>query len=133
MQDGKKANRNHSGERIVRLKSLLEVEFLRPNPDSIRLSEIKKDLHQAYKDEERFWRQKSRISLLKEGDRNTTYFQGCTKTCKARNHIISLKDDEGVEQHGEENIAQTVADYFSKLFSNNQPSESTSLTIYTVS
>lgn len=49
----KKKNRNHSGEQIARLKNLLEAEFLRSWPDASRLVAIKKDLNQAYKNEEK--------------------------------------------------------------------------------
>lgn len=76
----------------------LEAEFRRLPPDSNQISSIKKDLTKAYLNEERFWKQKSLISWLKEGDQNTKYFHGCAKFRKAQNRIISIKDDLGMGQ-----------------------------------
>lgn len=44
-----------------------------------------------------FWRQKSRNLWLKDGDRNTKFCHCSPMVRRARNSIISLETDEGVE------------------------------------
>ena len=48
------------------------------------------------KQEEIFWRQKSRIQWLKEGEWNTRFFHKSTMANRAHNRISMIKD-EGVE------------------------------------
>ncbi|KAL3733326.1 hypothetical protein ACJRO7_022799 [Eucalyptus globulus] len=47
------------------------------------------------RDEESFYRQKSRIRWLKEGDRNTKFFHNSVKRRQLRNRILSVKDSSG--------------------------------------
>ena len=47
------------------------------------------------KQEEIFWRQKSRVQWLKEGERNTRFFHRSTLANRAHNGISSIKDEEG--------------------------------------
>lgn len=81
----------------------------------------KKELSRVYHLEEVYWRQNSRIQWLKEGDHNTQFFHGCTKTRKARNCIITLQDTNGIKQIGEEKISHIADDYFNNLFKSNDP------------
>lgn len=63
------------------------------NDDNIsqyKLIEITRKLKEAYKDEELYWQQKSRIMWLKEEDNNSKFFHGQTKQRKTRNRIIGL-------------------------------------------
>eukprot|EP00253_Pinus_taeda_P004744 PITA_04744 len=47
------------------------------------------DLH---KQDETFWRQKSRVQWLKEGDRNTRFFHSSTLEHRSHNRISTIKD-----------------------------------------
>eukprot|EP00253_Pinus_taeda_P031182 PITA_31182 len=47
------------------------------------------------KQEEIFWRQRSRIQWLKEGERNTKFFHRSTIANRAHNRISSIKNEEG--------------------------------------
>eukprot|EP00253_Pinus_taeda_P015759 PITA_15759 len=47
------------------------------------------------KQEEFFWRQKSRVQWLKEGDRNTGFFHKATMSNRAHNRISTIKDKKG--------------------------------------
>jgi len=47
------------------------------------------------KQEEIFWRQKSRIQWLKEGERNTRFFHKSTMANRAHNRISMIKDEGG--------------------------------------
>lgn len=58
---------------------------------------MKKDLAKAYKEEEIFWRQKSRQKWMKYGDRNSKFFQASVKENRARKRIEKLIDSDGFE------------------------------------
>lgn len=47
------------------------------------------------KQEEIFWRQKSRVQWLKGGERNTRFFHRSTMENKAHNRISSIKNKDG--------------------------------------
>ncbi|XP_074278186.1 uncharacterized protein LOC141601782 [Silene latifolia] len=66
--------------------------------------------------EEQFWRQRSRALWLKEGDRNTSYFHRQAGQGKAKNHIAKLVDDEGTVRVGNEAVSQVATAYFVDLF-----------------
>lgn len=84
--------------------------------------ELKWQLCAAYREEEIFWRQKSRAIWLKEGDRNTKYFHAKTKQGRARNRITKLKNSMGVWVETEDDIEQVAVEYFGNLFVTSNPS-----------
>ena len=51
-----------------------------------------KELSDAFKAEEIFWKQKSRVFWLREGDKNTKKFHALTKQRRARNKITQIID-----------------------------------------
>lgn len=61
------------------------------------------------------WEQRSKITWLKEGDRNTRYFHNKASVRKKKNHISCLKDNIGLWQEGE-NRDKIILDYFTTLF-----------------
>ena len=67
--------------------------------------------------EEVMAKQRSRISWLREGDRNTEFFQAKAKARSRTNRIKQLKDDDGrvfTEQVDKERLA---CDFYQRLFS----------------
>lgn len=54
-----------------------------------------KKLHEAYKEYEIYWRQKSKTLWLKDIDKNTKYSHAFTKQRTARNIITYLFNDDG--------------------------------------
>lgn len=80
------------------------------------IRQIRKELAQAYKDEEEFWRLKSRNQWLEGGDRNTQFFYACAKTRVARNRIMAVEDENGMVRRGDDAIGQAAEEYFKKLF-----------------
>ncbi|KAG2295020.1 hypothetical protein Bca52824_041689 [Brassica carinata] len=97
----KKTSDLNSHERILRLKAALEREVSKLYPIRAVLKRIKKQLAEAYMEEERYWRQKCREEWLKEGDRNTKYFHNVVKGKKVQNRLLMLLDEAGEEHFSE--------------------------------
>lgn len=77
---------------------------------------VQKELMNAYKEEEMFWRQKSRDKWLVFGDRSSKFFHGYVKTNQSRNHITKLKDKNNQDQWSDGAKVEIVMDYFTDLF-----------------
>lgn len=80
------------------------------------IRQIRKELAQAYKDEEEFWRLKSRNQWLEAGDRNIQFSMLARKTRVARNRIMAIENEQGMVQRGDDAIGQATEEYFQKLF-----------------
>lgn len=60
--------------------------------------------------------QRSRPFILRDGDKNTSYFHYRTSQSKTRNTIISLLDSAGVERSDLKGLLHVVYDYYSDFF-----------------
>ena len=79
-------------------------------------SNARADLNEDLAWEETFWRQKSRVAWLKDGDRATKFFMVSTVTRRRQSYIQSLKDETGNMVEQIEDIAQMFINKFSKIF-----------------
>lgn len=84
--------------------------------DDTAISILNRDLLNAYKAEEEFWKQRSRQLWLSLGDTNTSYFHAATKGRRARNRISAIEDEAGNRVFEEDQIGKVIADYFNKIF-----------------
>lgn len=75
----------------------------------------------AFRDEELYWKQKSRANWLREGDRNTKFFHAKTKQRRARNRLTKLKNPRGGWEESEKDIERVAAAYFQVLFTTSSP------------
>ncbi|XP_075092452.1 uncharacterized protein LOC142172682 [Nicotiana tabacum] len=82
---------------------------------------LKKELSQAYKKEEIFWKQKSRALWLLDGDKNTSYFHMATLQRRRRNIIRGFQTSEGRWVSDQTEIVQEVEAYYDTLFSTSNP------------
>eukprot|EP00253_Pinus_taeda_P014407 PITA_14407 len=64
------------------------------------------------KQEEIFWRQKSRVQWLKEGERNTKFFHRTTMANRAHNNISSIQNEEGELQISHKAIEVVLDHHF---------------------
>ncbi|XP_074283536.1 uncharacterized protein LOC141608084 [Silene latifolia] len=80
-----------------------------------------KEIAELLKQEELFWRQRSRAIWLKEGDRNTKFFHRKATQRKEKNHIAKLVDNEGRVWEGRDNVSKVAREYFEDVFASGQP------------
>lgn len=112
----KRNNRVNAEKRIKLLRVQLDKVIATGNTSTRNIGMLRRDLNQAYIDEEMYWKLKSRNSWLKTGDRNTKYFHMTTKIRRVRNKILSILDDDGILRKGNRNIAAVATKYFEDLF-----------------
>ncbi|KAL5565698.1 hypothetical protein UlMin_028862 [Ulmus minor] len=102
----------------------LLVELLRADERAIIGKNWKRGrfhFEEAYK-EERYWRQRSKDSWLKCGDRNSKFFHRKASARKIKNSITGLVDINGNWCEEDEGIANIIENYFDSLFSSSYPS-----------
>ncbi|XP_019097316.1 PREDICTED: uncharacterized protein LOC109131143 [Camelina sativa] len=85
----------------------LEKAMTNPIQDEVLLSRINETLKAAYKDEESFWKQRSRQLWLSLGDQNTCYFHAATRGRKA---INNLEEDPDLENTIEEALSPRISE-----------------------
>ncbi|WOL19790.1 hypothetical protein Cni_G28592 [Canna indica] len=90
---------------------------------SVRKRILEDKLLQALKDEEIYWRQKSKIKWLREGDRNTGYFRACTKARRNYNSIPRIKNSENEWVEGVDQVAQVAISHFNSKFGSSNPTD----------
>lgn len=117
----KKRNPTNSAKLIESLKQQLDAAQNDESISSEEDLELKWKLCAAYKEEELYWKQKSRVLWLRDGDRNTRYFHAKTKQRRARNRITQLKNSMNQWVHTEEDIEAVASDYFQHLFTSSNP------------
>eukprot|EP00253_Pinus_taeda_P030822 PITA_30822 len=64
------------------------------------------------KQEETFWRQKSRVQWLKEGDINTRFFHRSTLEHRSHNRISTIKDSRGNQVNTHKDIEVVLVQHF---------------------
>lgn len=70
-----------------------------------------------------YWKQKSRVNWLAHGDRNSKFFHACASQRRAKNKINGLVSTHGDWCTDNSSMAEIILDYFSHLFSSNNPTE----------
>lgn len=116
----------NSQKLIEEYREALEEAMTSSIPCSDLISSLNNKLLIAYKNEEEFWKQRSRQLWLTLGDKNTCYFHAITRGRKAINKFAVIEDMRGNAQYEEEKILAVISDYFSELFSS-QPGERESI------
>lgn len=82
----------NSKESIQSIQKALEEALSSSNPDTDVIGMLTNELDKAYGEEEKYWRQRSRILWLQHGDRNSSYFHAITRSRKAANNSMSSRN-----------------------------------------
>ncbi|KAK3222346.1 hypothetical protein Dsin_009371 [Dipteronia sinensis] len=101
------------GTRQRDLKNLTETS----HPSSWKaIREVENQPEELLGEEEDYWRQQSQVVWLKNGDRNTNFFQWKASSRRARNRMHGLFDDRNRWSIGKHDLERIVVGYFSQLF-----------------
>lgn len=108
------------------------IEHLRSCPDatSDELFNVERNkLTALLIQEEKFWKQRSKVHWLKDGDQNTRFFHSIATSRKKQNNIKKQVGNNGNEVSDLPDICGVASSYFSDLFEahSSQPSIITSL------
>lgn len=117
----KKSPGLNSLDRISSLKNSLQYKIALRVPDAERMRFLHKEISEAYRQEEIYWRQRSREEWLREGDLNTSYFHNCVKGKKLRDRVLMLLDEFGTEHFSEGAKGHIAVEYFRELFMSLNP------------
>ena len=83
-------------KQIKKLKErLADLKEGRQAANSDHIERLEEDLTKAYEQEERYWREKSRVKWLKWGDQNTKFFHARFHDRNKQNKIWKLEDGKG--------------------------------------
>jgi hypothetical protein len=113
-------SKNNFGQVTKKIEELREemeqLEREDPIQKRAQVLEKKAQLDEHLYREEMMWLQRSRISWLKEGDRNTRYFHRKARWRAKKNWVRKLQRDDGSWCCNNEEMAGMAVDYFSNLF-----------------
>ncbi|GAV92680.1 Exo_endo_phos domain-containing protein [Cephalotus follicularis] len=107
--------------RVVELRSklhLLQQAIQGSGVDSHLLQQerlLRMEVGRAARDEEAYFKQKSRVQWLKDGDSNTAFFHRVVKMRQSRNHLVRIKNESDVWVESETAIACLGVNHFRKI------------------
>ena len=119
----RRQNNVNSEKLVEELKEKVEDQYLNDDAISEEIADALKELSTDLKAEEMFWRQKSRVLWLREGDRNSKDFHAFVKQRRARNRITQLLDDNGNVVEDEEGLVAIATSYFRQIFESSNPED----------
>ena len=120
-------NKQHNSQTLIEeLRKELEEAMTGQDMDSTIISIINLKLLHAYKAEEDFWKQRSRLLWLALGDRNSGYFHAISRGRSVINKFSVVENNDGIPQFEEAGILSTITNYFHALFTS-QENDCTSL------
>lgn len=119
----KRDNPSNAEKKIEEIKDQLEKAQIDDDFSQEAILNLKWSLCTAVRDEELYWKQKSRATWLREGDQNTKFFPATTKQRRARNWVTKLRKSAGVWVETEEDIEEVATRYFQTLFTSSDPSD----------
>ncbi|CAL2238646.1 unnamed protein product [Prunus armeniaca] len=93
---------------------LQNLDLDAPNFDPTKKHKLSVKLDDLFEKEDTFWKQRSQVQWLREGDRNTHYFH--EKLAKEEGNLFGVFDDNNCWFDEEPGIQRAFIDYFQKLF-----------------
>ncbi|KAK6124264.1 hypothetical protein DH2020_042016 [Rehmannia glutinosa] len=114
----------HINLRVAEVQSEL-AKANNASPSSMdfeRIKALNQQLEKAMLVEEHYWRQRSRISWLQGGDKNTKFFHQKATARRRKNWILGVESSSGTWISDEKLIAKEIEMYFRDIFTSSWPS-----------
>uniref|UniRef100_A0A803QD90 Reverse transcriptase n=1 Tax=Cannabis sativa TaxID=3483 RepID=A0A803QD90_CANSA len=95
-----------------------------PQPTNDQLNQgrqLENELNELLQKEEIYWQQRSRVTWLQHGDKNTRYFYRMASMRRNTNKILSLQRSDGSWANDTPSILTTIEQYFTHLFQSQSP------------
>ena len=119
----RKQHNVNSVKLVEELKEKVDGLYANDNATTEKIAAALKELSDVLKAEEMFWKQKSRVFWLREGDRNTKFFHALTKQRRARSKITQFLDANGNTVEDEEGLVAMASSYFRQIFESSNPED----------
>ena len=105
------------GKKIEEKRNRLQV-LKQNNRDSswVECEALRHEINILIEKEEIYWKQRSRISWLREGNSNTKFFHAKASTRRKKNLIVLLKEMDGTMIEQQSDIERVIIQHFSTLF-----------------
>ena len=87
----------------------------------LQCNNLETKLDELLNKHEAYWFMRSRVTEVRDGDRNTSYFHHKASQRRARNRMKGLFDDNGVWQEEDEKLETIVENYYHQLFESSEP------------
>ena len=123
LSEWRKQHNINSAKLVEELKEKVEGLYADDNATTEEIAAALKELSDALKAEEIFWKQKSRVFWLREGHKNTKFFHALTKQRRARNKITQLLDANSNIVEDEEGLVAIATSYFRQIFESSIPED----------
>jgi hypothetical protein len=81
-----------------------------------KYQEARENLSKMLKQEDDYWRQRSKTHWLRDGDSNTKFFHAMASARRKRNRIANLSNNDGEVIHDQNGMCNVALDYFANLF-----------------
>jgi len=112
LSNWKKENGTNAKVKIDLIKREIEVVHATVFPSFQRMRVLKRDLVVAHREEESFWKEKTRDKWLNSDDKNTKYFHASVKAERTKNGLEKLVDEAGISHKSEASKGNVAAQYF---------------------
>ena len=86
-----------------------------------KINQLRKEINDLLDSKETIWRQRSKVHLYKEGDKNTKFFHARASERRKKNSILGLWNEDGVWCESKESITTTIIAYFEKIYTTSSP------------
>ncbi|KAH7844378.1 hypothetical protein Vadar_027327 [Vaccinium darrowii] len=117
LSNWKRRKRLNSGQRIEELKAkIFSLKNSSSGPPLAMIHDLKWQLKQEWDREELFWKQKSRVTWLRHGDKNTRFFHTSVMRRRAFNRISGIEDSNGIWMEESCNVQAEFQRFFTDLF-----------------